>query len=127
MQTWNFGHFGNGFLAAGRERRDVAALPWTEHKDCKGVFLKTIVAPGDTQNALTCHLVHIEPGCAIGLHTHPASLELHEVVAGEGSCVTPEGEIPYTPGVMAILPRNEPHEVKAGKAGLCLLAKFVTA
>ncbi|MCC8194682.1 MAG: hypothetical protein LIP28_08570, partial [Deltaproteobacteria bacterium] len=66
------------------------------------------------------------PGCAIGLHTHPSSVEVHEVVGGQGTCQTPDGEIPYTPGVMAILQQNAPHEVKAGKEGLCLLAKFVT-
>ena len=121
-----FGEFGNGFLATGNERRETASLPWKEHKDFRGVFLKTIVTAADTRNAFTCHLVRIEPGCAIGLHTHPDSVELHEVVAGEGLCLMESVEVPYAPGVMAILPQNAPHEVRAGNRGLCLLAKFVT-
>lgn len=120
-----FGSFTNGFLDIRGKRRDVAPLPWGEHKNFSGVFLKNIVTADDTDGAFTCHLVRIEPGCAIGLHAHADSVELHEVVAGEGVCVTPEGEIPYTPGVMAIMPQHAPHEVKAGGEGLCLLAKFI--
>jgi len=126
MRNELFSFFGAGFLAVQGKRRDVASLPWAEHKNFPGVFLKNIVLPEDTQGAFTCHLVRIEPGCAIGLHAHPASVELHEVVAGSGTCVTPEGEIPYSPGVVAILPQNAQHQVNAGEEGLCLLAKFIT-
>lgn len=121
-----FGIFGAGRVAARDGDRETAPLPWTEHPSFKGVYLKTLVAEKDTGNALSCLLVRIEPGCAIGLHVHPASVELHEVVAGAGVCVLEEAELAYSPGTMAVMPANAPHEVRAGDKGLCLLAKFVT-
>ncbi|MDL2266631.1 cupin domain-containing protein [Desulfovibrio sp. OttesenSCG-928-G15] len=118
--------FAKGMLAVQGKDRDLATVPWNEHRDFKGVFLKNIVLAEHTKNLLTCHLVRIEPGCRIGKHVHPDSMELHEVVAGGGSCITESGEIAYTPGVVAVLPENSPHEVVAGEVGLCLFAKFVT-
>jgi len=103
-----------------------AAAEWKAHPKFAGVFLKDLVGAEQTGGALTCHLVRIEPGCAIGRHAHPDSLELHEVVDGDGYCWTPEGEKVYTPGTVAVLAADLPHEVHAGAAGLRLFAKFVS-
>lgn len=126
MDRQLFNRFENGKLVAGENRLDISAVPWNEHKEYKGVFLKNIVTGNHTQNRLTCHLVRIEPGRSIGNHTHVDSIELHEVIAGSGTCVTGSGDIPYSPGVVTVLPENTPHKVLAGENGLCLFAKFIT-
>lgn len=126
MEKRIFANFVNGRLAAGENAVAIQEVPWNEHKDFKGVFLKNVVTFDRTKGLFTCHLVRIEPGMRIGMHTHPASIELHEVIAGEGKCLTEHGEIQYAPGQIAVLPENSPHEVQAGESGLCLFAKFVT-
>jgi len=125
MEKRMFTNFVNGRLAEGGNAVAIQEIPWNEHKDFKGVFLKNVVTPEHTNALFTCHLVRIEPGMCIGMHTHPTSIELHEVIAGEGKCLTEQGEIQYAPGQIAVLPENSPHEVRAGKDGLCLFAKLV--
>ena len=122
-----FARFDNGRLAHEGESIDLASLAWKEHPEFKGVFLKHLVTAEQTGGLFTCLLVRIEPDRGIGLHAHPDSIELHEVVSGGGVCVTEAGETPYGPGSMAVLARNAPHEVRAGRDGLRLLAKFITA
>lgn len=121
-----FTDFENGKFTAFGQSTDVSSQPWNAHKEFDGVYLKNIATHEHTKGLLTCHLVRIEPGKKIGLHSHPTSIELHEVIAGEGKCLTEHGEIPYAPGRMAVLPENSPHEVLAGDNGLCLFAKFIT-
>lgn len=125
MKNDTFVHFENGNLSTGVETKNFADLPWNEHKNFSGVFLKNLVTEEQTDGRFTCHLVRIAPNGKIGLHAHPASIELHEVVAGSGVCATESGEIAYAPGSMAVLACNSPHEVRAGKDGLCLFAKFI--
>lgn len=120
-----FEDFEHGVLTIQGVDTEISALPWTPHKDFAGVFIKNIIQPGTSCAGLSCCLVRIEPDCAIGMHTHPASIELHEVIDGDGLCLTEQGEIAYKPGSMAVMPVGTPHEVKAGSAGLRLLAKFV--
>lgn len=120
-----FERFEKGSITTDKGVKNIGGILWNEHKDFPGVFLKNIVTGDETDGLFTCHLVRIEPNSKIGLHTHPASIELHEVVAGSGVCVTECGEIAYTAGSMAVLACNAPHEVRAGEDGLCLFAKFV--
>ena len=54
-------------------------------------------------------------------------LETHEVIAGDGICINNGVEIKYKQGVISIMPEKVPHEVKAGKDGLYLFAKFMPA
>lgn len=126
MERDSFQQFENGtVVVAGRKTR-IGLCVWHEHKDFAGVALKNVVTAEQTGGLFTCHLVRIAPNCAIGLHTHPASVELHEVVKGNGVCLIDQEAIPYAPGTMAILARNAPHEVRAGAEGLFLFAKFIT-
>lgn len=118
--------FDNGMLADSKKRIDLGSLEWNAHQQFAGVYLKNVVTADQTGGLFTCLLVRIEPGHAIGLHIHPSSVELHEVIKGDGVCHTEQGDIPYAPGTMAILPANAPHEVKAGGNGLFLFAKFIT-
>lgn len=126
MENNLFQRFENGILVNGKEQTDVKKLEWNKHKDFNGVSLKNVVSAEQTAGLFTCHLVRIEPGCKIGMHSHPASIEIHEVINGSGGCLTDNGEIAYVPGTMSILACNAPHEVRAGAEGLCLFAKFVT-
>ena len=126
MENDLFQQFENGALAGAGGQTDLGRLAWNEHKDFAGVFLKNVITAEQSGGLFTCHLVRIEPNRAIGLHTHPASIELHEVTAGSGVCLTDQGEIAYAPGTVAIIFRNAPHEVRAGEEGLRLFAKFIT-
>lgn len=121
-----FDAFAQGMIMKGAERTPAASLVWNEHKTFAGVFLKNLLATEYTDGMLSCHLVRIEPNMSIGLHSHPDSIELHEIVAGTGVCVTPSGTLPYAPGTISVLARNMSHEVHAGKDGLYLFAKFVS-
>ncbi|MCL2830572.1 MAG: cupin domain-containing protein [Betaproteobacteria bacterium] len=121
-----FEHFENGNLNAGAQRKSIASMPWNAHKEFPGVFLKNVVTGEETGGLFSCHLVRIEAGAKIGLHSHPASIELHEVIAGSGVCITDDGEIPYAPGCVTVLASKAQHEVRAGAEGLCLFAKFVS-
>lgn len=120
-----FSTFEKGWFTANGETTALARLPWNQHKDFDGVYLKDIVTADKTGGAFSCHLVRIEPGKKIGLHSHSSSIELHEVILGEGTCMAEQGDIPYAPGSMAILPVGSPHQVLAGENGLCLFAKFI--
>jgi len=122
-----FQKFETGTLTQGGQHTDLASRSWNKHKDFDGVFLKNVVTAEQTGGLLTCNLVRIEPNHKIGMHTHPASIELHEVIQGSGTCLIDQTRIPYSPGSMGIVACNEPHEVEAGEEGLCLFAKFITA
>ncbi len=126
MEKSLFQQFENGTLVQAGECTEVGLCAWNAHKDFAGVALKNVVTADQTAGLFTCHLVRIAPHHQIGRHSHPASVELHEVIDGSGVCLTDQGEIPYAPGVVAILARNMPHEVRAGEEGLCLFAKFIT-
>jgi quercetin dioxygenase-like cupin family protein len=117
--------FDQGTVIHGAERVPAASLAWNAHKTFAGVSLKNLLTGEDTDAMLTCHLVRIEPNMSIGLHSHPDSLELHEVVAGSGVCAAGKNTVPYTPGTVSVIARNLPHAVHAGEDGLYLLAKFV--
>ncbi len=125
MENDLFQHFEKGVLRQKGQKIDLALCPWSPHKDFTGVSLKTLLAEEQTEGLLACHLVRIEPHCAIGLHRHPASIELHEVVSGQGLCLIGQEEVPYGPGTMAVIARDAPHEVRAGAEGLRLFAKFI--
>ena len=126
MEKDLFQQFESGILAESGKQMDIGLCPWNEHKNFAGVSLKNIVTTAQTAGLFTCHLVRIKPNHKIGMHTHPNSIELHEVIKGSGTCQTETGEVHYAPGVMAIIPNNEQHEVRAGEEGLYLFAKFIT-
>lgn len=126
MEKDLFQQFDNGTLAGAGQEMNLGLCAWNKHKDFTGVSLKNLVTADQTSGMFTCHLVRIEPHHKIGLHTHPGSIELHEVIKGSGICLMDQGEIQYAPGVMAVIARNEAHEVRAGEEGLFLFAKFIT-
>jgi quercetin dioxygenase-like cupin family protein len=104
--------------------RQSEDLPWNEHSTFKGVFMKHLVRGEQTNGAMSCHLVRIEPGHEIGLHLHQGKLELHEVISGSGSLVRGDEKHDYNPGTVAVIPADENHRVIAGDEGLFLFATF---
>ena len=122
-----FQHFAHSAVFSATGEQQAADAPWNDHNCFPGVSLKHLITACHTDGQFSCHLVRIAPGKAIGLHTHPASLELHEVVAGSGHCALPGQTRAYTPGVVSLVPLAVPHEVVAGEDGLYLLAKFIPA
>lgn len=125
MEKDIFSAFDTGQITADGETTHLASLHWNRHGEYEGVYLKNIVTADKTGGLFTCHLVRIEPGKKIGLHSHPSSIELHEVIWGDGVCLTGQRDILYAPGSISILPADSPHEVRAGENGLHLFAKFI--
>ena len=117
-----------------RERQDAVVangqtiptedLPWNPHPKFVGVSLKHLATGADTGGRLSLHHVRIDPGCAIGDHTHVGMVEIHDVLAGHGTCTLEGSVIPYRPGIMGIMPADKVHRIEAGDGGLILLATF---
>ena len=107
--------------------RSAADSPWKAHPVFAGVALRHLVTAADTQGALSCHLVRLDPGASLASHVHDGQWELHEVVAGAGTAGLGDAVADYRPGVAAVIPKGTPHEVTAGPQGLTLYAKFFPA
>ena len=100
------------------------SLPWNPHPKFAGVFLRHLVTGKDTGGRMSLHHVRIDPGCAIGDHTHAGQVEIHDVLRGAGACTLAGTKIPYIPGVVGVMPSDQVHRVEAGDKGLLLLATF---
>ena len=125
MEKDVFECFGDGIFAGGGRETDFGTLRWERHQEYDGVSLKHLVNTDRTGGRFSCHLVRIAPDCRIGWHSHPDSMELHEIIRGSGTCLTDQGEVAYVPGVIGLIACGEFHEVRAGKDGLFLFAKFI--
>ena len=99
-------------------------LAWNPHPKFAGVSLRHLVTGKDTGSRMSLHHVRVDPGCSIGDHAHAGQVEVHDVLAGSGSCVLDVQMIPYWPGVAAVMPADRVHRVDAGATGLLLLATF---
>ncbi|MDP3563089.1 MAG: cupin [Methanoregula sp.] len=100
------------------------SLPWNPHPKFAGVSLQHMVTGKDSGGRLSLHHVRIDPGCAIGDHTHAGMVEIHDVLTGAGACTLAGTKIPYIPGVVSVMPADSVHRVEAGDKGLLLLATF---
>ena len=100
------------------------SLPWNPHPKFAGVSLKHLVTGKDTGGRLSLHHVRIDPGCAIDDHTHAGMVEIHDVIAGSGTCTLEGSVIQYTHGIVGVMPADQVHRVEAGDGGLLLLATF---
>jgi len=101
------------------------SLSWNPHPKFVGVFLRDLVTGKDTGGRLSLHHVRIDPGCAIGDHSHIGQIEIHDVLMGEGTCTLAGTGLSYIPGVIGVMPADQVHRVEAGDKGLLLLATFV--
>lgn len=118
--------FQNGSIYLPEEKK-TAELLWNLHPAFNGVFLKHLVKGEDTGDRLSCHLVRIEPGCAIGDHIHEGKMEVHQVISGAGFCIIGGTKVGYQSGVVALIQADLTHRVEAGEDGLVILAQFVPA
>jgi quercetin dioxygenase-like cupin family protein len=105
---------------------DIEKLEWNKNVN-KGVYLKHIIKGEDTEGKFSCHIVKIESGCEIALHTHECNWELHEVIVGEGKCILEDKEVGYSVGTLSVIPQGIEHKVMAIKGDLYLFAKFIPA
>lgn len=122
-----FETFNRGSLLLPDKSLNFTNIPWSRHPSFEGVELKHIVTSSDTNGEFSYHLVRIAPNKSILNHIHEFQLETHEVIFGDGICINNQCEIPYSPGVISIMPKAVPHEVHAGSNGLLLFAKFIPA
>lgn len=122
-----FESFNNGQLRLPGKTVSFADIAWSKHPVFEGVELKHIITSKDTDGEYSYHLVRIAPDKSILDHIHETQLETHEVIAGEGTCINDGVELVYEPGVISIMPKAIHHEVRAGKDGLYLFAKFFPA
>lgn len=61
---------------------------------------------------LTAQLVTLPPGAEIKLHSHGDAHELFDVVAGEGTFVFADREVPGGPGKCIFVPVGVPHGLR---------------
>lgn len=127
MNNYLFESFNNGSLKLPKTTVEFSDIPWSKHPSFEGVELKHIVTAKDTDGKFSYHLVRIASGKSIQNHIHETQLETHEVISGSGVCVNDNSEILYESGTVSIMPAGMPHEINAGKDGLCLFAKFIPA
>jgi|WetSurMetagenome_2_1015567.scaffolds.fasta_scaffold242176_3 quercetin dioxygenase-like cupin family protein len=105
----------------------VSTLAWNPHAKFGGVFLRHLVTGKETGGRLSLHHVRIDPGCSIGDHTHAGQVEIHDVLAGYGTCILEGKELQYLPGTLGVMPADKVHRIDAGPDGLLLLATFSPA
>lgn len=116
----------NGEVYYSDHKEKIDTLIWNEHPSFQGIFLKHLITGKETDGAFSTHLVHIRKGCTIERHIHEGKWELHEVIDGQGECWIAGKTVAYQAGVMALIPPDLVHIVKAD-TDLYLLAKFIPA
>ena len=73
---------------------------------------KTLVSADKTPSqGLSMGILEVPRGAMLGLHRH-APQETYYVIAGAGSLLTAQGELPLRTGDVVYLPNNEPHGVR---------------
>ena len=127
MKNTLFEAFDNGTFKTPATTVSFADIPWSNHPVYEGVALKHLVTAKDTDGQFSYHLVHIASGKSIESHIHETQCEIHEVIAGSGSCICQGAVISYCMGTISVMPAGVAHEVNAGAEGLCLFAKFMPA
>ncbi len=117
----------NGTIALLDKMIQAHNIDWVKHPTFEGVYLKHLIRGENTNGQLSCHMVKIDPGCTLEMHTHAEQWELHEVIGGTGHCTLDGSMLPYGAGQMTVIPCGTPHAVTAEHEGLVLLAKFFPA
>jgi quercetin dioxygenase-like cupin family protein len=120
-----FDKFDNGKYYTQGSKVELSGIKWNKHAKFEGVEMKNIITGSQTGGSFSYHLIKIEPGKSIGLHTHATQVETHEVVYGKGIGTIGGVKHEYVPGTLTLLPVGVEHSVDAGPDGLYLLAKFI--
>lgn len=119
--------FENGKIHTEVTAVQSGSIEYSAHKTFKGVYLKHLVRGEQTNNQLSCHLVKVNPYCVLDEHTHPDHLEIHEIIAGDGTFQMAGKQAEYVAGTVGVIPANTVHKVTAGKDGVYILATFSPA
>ena len=77
--------------------------------------------------AFSTLIVPIAPGGAMLPHKHEGQVEQHFVVAGEGVADLAGRRVDYAEGALMIIPPATLHSIRAGEAGMTLMALFAPA
>jgi quercetin dioxygenase-like cupin family protein len=117
----------NGSITCPNKEIDLQTIAWQAHPAFKGVNMKHLIMGKETGGRFSCHLVKVDPGCALEEHAHADQWELHTILDGEGHCQLGLKSTQYLPGHMAIIPQEAKHRVEAGIKGLVLMAQFFPA
>ena len=125
MSTGNC--FENGSIFTIDQSISAENIKFSPHPKFKGVSLKHLVTGQITDNKISCHLVKVDPFCVLDTHVHENSLEIHEIIAGDGICFIGENKVDYTIGAIGVIRENTRHKVVAGPNGIYILAKFTPA
>ena len=120
-------NFENGSLYTILNKKELTNGEWNPHKKFAGVSLKNLAVSSDSGGRVSCHLVRVEPGCELSLHSHENNLEIHEVISGSGTLKLGGNNYEYRSGSLSVIPDGAEHEVIAGPEGLYILAKFIPA
>ncbi|MCM5554037.1 cupin domain-containing protein [Pleomorphomonas sp. NRK KF1] len=100
---------------------------WTAHPTFPGVELKPLVRGAATGGAFSTLMVRIAPGGAMLPHRHDGQVEQHFVVAGRGVADLAGQPVDYAAGALMIIPPATLHSIRAGEAGMTLMALFAPA
>jgi len=119
--------FEQGETLTAAEAGNLSTEEYVPHKAFKGVSLKLLVGGSETDNAVSLHLVRVEPGCCLDTHEHPQNLEIHKVICGSGCVVIGNHTGEYKTGSIGVIPMGTPHKVTAGADGIYMLATFSPA
>ncbi|MFH0975395.1 MAG: AraC family ligand binding domain-containing protein [Spirochaetota bacterium] len=123
MNNANWLENGSVFIN-GEKLNNTSSIQWEKHPKFEGVFIKNLFTGSDSNNNLSAMIVKIEPNHEIGNHIHEGKAELHEIIDGDGEAMVDNTTLNYYPGVISLIPGNILHNIKAGKKGMILLAKF---
>lgn len=119
--------FETGTIITNSTLEETGNVNFVPHKTFKGVSLKLLVGGCKTDNAVSLHLVCIEPHCSLETHEHPQNLETHIVISGNGHVAIGDNSGKYEIGTVGVIPMGMPHKVTAGENGLYILATFSPA
>lgn len=115
-------------MAEGNRLDPTAATEgWTAHPSFPGVELKPLIRGPATGGAFSTLMVRIAPGGAMLPHRHDGQVEQHFVVSGQGVADLAGQAVDYTEGALMIIPRATDHSIRAGEAGMTLMALFAPA
>ena len=89
---------------------DAADVEWAPHRTFANVFARLLVG-GQTNPALSLHLVRLEPGAEITPHTHDEA-ETFYLLSGRGVLVMGDEEIELGPGCGGLAPPGVVHGMR---------------
>jgi quercetin dioxygenase-like cupin family protein len=105
----------------------AGAGAWANHPSFAGVRLRQLVGRAETDGRFSTHLVDIQPGCRLEAHRHPAQVEQHLVLAGDGVLTSDGSVTEYRAGRVSVIPQDIEHSVEAGPGGMMIVAVFAPA